>query len=66
MVRGARFRIPQAHSALKYLRPMDYYRGDPAGMLAEREQKLAQALDARRQYWEAYVNVKEPQNLSLK
>jgi transposase InsO family protein len=39
------------HSALKYLRPVDYYRGDPAVRLAEREQKLAQAVKARETYW---------------
>jgi putative transposase len=39
------------HSALRYLRPMDYYRGDPEARLAEREAKLKQAAEARRQYW---------------
>jgi transposase InsO family protein len=29
------------HTALKYLCPADYYRGDPQARLAEREQKLA-------------------------
>lgn len=53
------------HSALKYLRPIDYYRGDPAARLAERYRKLDQALEARRLYWQAYANVKELQNLSL-
>jgi hypothetical protein len=60
------YNYERPHSALKYLRPIDYYRGDPAARLAEREQKLAQALDTQRQYWEAYANVKELQNLSLK
>jgi len=54
------------HSALRYLRPVDYYRGDPAARLAEREQKMTQALAARKQYWQAIGNVKELQNLSLK
>jgi putative transposase len=40
------------HSALKYLRPVDYYRGDPGARLAEREQKLSQALEARKLYWQ--------------
>lgn len=48
------------HSALKYLCPVDYYRGDPAARLAEREQKLTQALEARRAYWETNSDVKEP------
>ncbi len=39
------------HSALHYLRPIDYYRGDPAARLAERQAKLHQAAEARRCYW---------------
>lgn len=39
------------HSALKYLRPIDYYRGDPLARLAERQHKLAQGLTARQAYW---------------
>lgn len=39
------------HSALRCLRPMDYYRGNPEARLAEREQKLQLAAEARRQYW---------------
>lgn len=39
------------HSALHYLRPNDYYRGDPIARLAEREAKLAKAVEARQQYW---------------
>jgi transposase InsO family protein len=53
------YNYERPHSALHYLRPADYYRGDPAARLAEREQKLAQAAEARRRYWEAYSNVKE-------
>jgi putative transposase len=40
------------HSALKYLCPVDYYRGNPEARLAERQMKLAQALEAREQYWQ--------------
>jgi transposase InsO family protein len=40
------------HSALHYLCPHDYYRGDPAMLLAEREAKLHAAAEARRTYWE--------------
>jgi putative transposase len=47
------------HSALKYLCPVDYYRGDPEARLAEREHKLAQALVTRALYWETYASVKE-------
>ena len=39
------------HSALRYLRPVDYYRGDPAARLAERRQKLQQGLTIRQTYW---------------
>jgi transposase InsO family protein len=47
------------HSALNYLRPVDYYQGDPQARLAEREQKLARAAEARQVYWQAHSNVKE-------
>ena len=40
----------RAHSALHYLRPMDYYRVDPAARLAEREAKLRAAAEARKHY----------------
>jgi putative transposase len=40
------------HSALHYLCPRDYYRGDPAKLLAEREAKLRAAAERRRQFWE--------------
>ena len=42
------------HSALHYLCPRDYYRGDPATLLAEREAKLREATEKRRQYWEEH------------
>lgn len=62
---GDYYNYERPHSALDYLRPVDYYRGDPAARLAERKQKLAQALEARKQYWQAYANVNELQGLSL-
>lgn len=37
------------HSALGYLRPLDYYRGDPAALHAARKQKLTTARDRRRE-----------------
>jgi putative transposase len=37
------------HSALGYLRPLDYYRGKPEERKAERRQKLAQARHRRRE-----------------
>jgi transposase InsO family protein len=42
------------HSALRYLRPVDYYRGDPEARLAERRQKLQHALIARWGYWKIH------------
>ena len=40
------------HSALHYLCPRDYYRGDPIVCLAERQAKLRAAAESRRRYWE--------------
>jgi transposase InsO family protein len=37
------------HAALNYLRPVDYYRGDPAALLAERRRKLQVARELRKQ-----------------
>jgi transposase InsO family protein len=37
------------HSALGYLRPVDYYRGDPGAKQEERRQKMAQARHRRRE-----------------
>ena len=37
------------HSALGYLRPIDYYRGDPAAMHEERRRKMAEARHRRRE-----------------
>jgi transposase InsO family protein len=37
------------HGALNYLRPVDYYRGDPEVLLAERRRKLAEAAERRRE-----------------
>jgi len=40
------------HSALHYLVPADYYRGNPDDRLAERKEKLVQAAERRKVYWE--------------
>jgi putative transposase len=40
------------HSALHYLRPIDYYRGDPQARQQERAQKLQRAVQARQSYWQ--------------
>jgi len=52
------------HSALKYLCPADYYRGDPVARLAEREDKLLRAVEARTAYWQVHAVVKEPLTLT--
>lgn len=46
------------HSALHYLYPIDYYRGNPPDRLAERESKLAEAVMRRATYWKDYGVVK--------
>ena len=45
-------RIDWTDSALKYLPPVVYYRGDPEAKLKEREQRLSTAATARKAYWE--------------
>lgn len=37
------------HAALNYLRPVDYYKGNPGVLLAERKRKLAEAAKRRRE-----------------
>ena len=37
------------HSALHFLRPVDYYRGDPERLLEERRRKLAEARHRRKE-----------------
>ena len=37
------------HFALKYLRPVDYYRGNPEALLAERKGKLREAAARRKE-----------------
>ncbi len=44
-----RYNHERLHSALGYLRPIDYYRGDPAQLHAERRLKLAAARHRRRE-----------------
>jgi putative transposase len=53
------YNTKRSHSSLKYLRPVDYYRGDPEARLVEREQKLGQAAEARQAYWLSHSSVKE-------
>ncbi|MCK4342791.1 MAG: transposase [Phycisphaerae bacterium] len=45
----AHYNQHRLHAALSYLRPVDYYRGDPAALLAERRWKLQTARELRKQ-----------------
>ena len=48
------------HSALQYLTPWDYYRGDPVARMTERRTKLQTARTRRREAWEAYYAAAHP------
>ena len=48
---GQYYNHQRVHSALRYLRPIDYYRGDVAACLAERERQLTEAQETRQAYW---------------
>ena len=48
------------HSALQYLTPWDYYRGDPVARITERRTKLQTARTRRREAWEAYYAAAHP------
>ena len=50
----ARYNTIRLHSALGYLTPADYYRGDPEARVADRRSKLSTARQRRREAWEAY------------
>lgn len=52
------------HSALHYLCPLDYYRGDPCARLAEREANLRRAAQERRAYWEQHKRSRAAETLS--
>jgi transposase InsO family protein len=43
------YNTARLHSALSFLRPVDYYRGDPEALVAERRRKLQQARELRKQ-----------------
>jgi len=43
------------HSAIRYLVPADYYRGNPDDRIAERKEKLVQAVGRRKAYWEGKI-----------
>jgi transposase InsO family protein len=39
------------HAGLQYLRPVDYYRGEPEVLLRERQRKMAEASKHRKEVW---------------
>jgi len=45
----AEYNDVRLHSALRFLRPVDYYRGNPESLLAERRRKLSTARQLRKQ-----------------
>jgi len=49
-----RYNTVRLHSALGYLPPLTYYRGDPAACFSERCQKLQTARARRQDAWDAY------------
>jgi len=46
------YNYKRPHSAIRYLVPADYYRGDPDDRIAERKEKLVQAVEMRQTYWQ--------------
>jgi transposase InsO family protein len=52
------------HSALHYLCPLDYYRGDPTAKLAEREANLRRAAAERQAYWEQHKSSRPAESIS--
>ena len=46
------YNYKRPHSAIRYLVPADYYRGNPDGRIAERKEKLVQAVEMRQAYWQ--------------
>jgi transposase InsO family protein len=46
------YNYKRPHSAIRYLVPADYYRGNPDDRIAERQEKLVQAVESRKAYWQ--------------
>ena len=52
------------HSAIQYLVTADYYRGNPDDRIAERKEKLVQAVERRKDYWEGQISEDQGQTLT--
>ena len=46
------YNYKRPHSAIRYLVPADYYRGNSDDRIAERQEKLVQAVESRKAYWQ--------------
>ncbi|MBD3182859.1 hypothetical protein GF312_11250 [Candidatus Poribacteria bacterium] len=51
------FRRP--NSAIRYIVPADYYHANPDARIAERKEKLFQAVERRKVYWEKKLTLNE-------
>ncbi len=49
---GKYYNHKRPHSAIRYLVPADYYRGNPDDRISERNEKLVQAVEMRQTYWQ--------------
>jgi transposase InsO family protein len=58
------YNYKRPHSAIKYLVPADYYRGDPDGRIEERKEKLVQAVEMRKVYWQRERDTDQGQTLT--
>ena len=58
------YNCKRPHSAIHYLVPADYYRGNPDDRMAERKEKLVQVVEMRQAYWQRENARKQGQTLT--
>jgi len=58
------YNYKRPHSAIRYLVPADYYRGNPDDRIAERKEKLVQAVEMRQAYWQQKEDKDQGQTLT--
>jgi len=58
------YNYKRPHSAIRYLVPADYYRGNPDYRIAERKEKLVQAVEMRQAYWQRERDADQGQTLT--